>query len=143
MPATGPPPPATVHPTPAGEVPPVSRTCLTAAYLLLAALPASAAEPPSFVNDVVPVFTRYGCNQGACHGKGAGQNGFRLSLRGYAPEMDHQSLTREFSGRRVTPTAPEESLLLRKPAGQAPHEGGKLFDVGSRPYQVLRRWVEA
>jgi hypothetical protein len=43
-------------------------------------------QPPSFVNDVLPVLTRLGCNQGACHGKGAGQNGFRLSLRGYAPE---------------------------------------------------------
>ena len=49
-----------------------------------------AEAPPSFVNDVEPILTRYGCNQGACHGKGAGQNGFRLSLRGYAPEMDYQ-----------------------------------------------------
>jgi hypothetical protein len=111
--------------------------------VVLAASAARADGPPSFVNDVVPVFTRYGCNQGACHGKGAGQNGFRLSLRGYAPELDYQSLTREFSGRRVAPAAPEESLLLRKPSGQAPHEGGKLFNVGSRHYQVLRRWVEA
>ena len=45
-----------------------------------------AVRPPSFVNDVVPLFTRLGCNQGSCHGKAAGQNGFRLSLRGYAPK---------------------------------------------------------
>ena len=90
-----------------------------------------------------PIFTRYGCNQGACHGKGAGQNGFRLSLRGYAPELDYHWLTREFDGRRVCPDAPEESLLLRKPAGLAPHEGGKIFAVGSRPYQVLLDWVRA
>ena len=87
---------------------------------------------PSFVNDVVPVFTRYGCNQGACHGKGSGQNGFRLTLRGYAAELDFQCLTREFNGRRVCTDVPEESLLLRKPSGLVPHEGGKVFSVGLR-----------
>jgi hypothetical protein len=96
--------------------------------LLLSALPAQSAEPaPSFLNDVMPVFTRFGCNQGSCHGKGAGQNGFRLSLRGYAPELDYAWLTREYVGRRISTAAPEESLLLRKPAGLAIHEGGRLF----------------
>jgi hypothetical protein len=98
---------------------------------------------PSFLNDVMPLFTRFGCNQGACHGKNAGQNGFRLSLRGYAPELDHQWLTREFAGRRVSTTAPEDSLLLRKPAGLAAHEGGKLFGVESRAYRVLLDWVRS
>lgn len=99
--------------------------------------------PPSFLNDVMPLFTRLGCNQGACHGKGSGQNGFRLSLRGYAPEQDFQSLTREFNARRVSATVPEESLLLRKATGLAPHEGGTLFEVGSRPYQVFLAWLRA
>ena len=44
---------------------------------------------PSFKHDVLPILTRSGCNMGGCHGKLAGQNGFRLSLRGYAPEWDH------------------------------------------------------
>ena len=96
---------------------------------------------PSFTNDVLPVLTRFGCNQGACHGKGAGQNGFRLSLRGYAPDWDHAWITREYEGRRIVVTAPEESTLLRKPSGLSMHEGGKLFDVGSRPYRVLRDWI--
>jgi hypothetical protein len=99
--------------------------------------------PPSFLNDVMPLFTRLGCNQGACHGKGAGQNGFRLSLRGYAPELDFESLTREFHGRRVSTAAPEDSPLLRKPGGRAPHEGGKLFKAGDRSYQVLLDWMRA
>src|SRR5438045_3855057 len=98
---------------------------------------------PSFVHDVEPILTRLGCNQGACHGKGAGQNGFRLSLRGYAPEWDHPWLTREFAARRINPAAPETSLLLRKPAGQAPHEGGVLFRPGDRAYQVLLDWIRA
>src|SRR5207248_5470989 len=138
----GPLPPATVVP-PAGEVVPVSRTCLSVACLLFAAVPASAADAPSFVNDVSPILTRYGCNEGACHGKGAGQNGFRLSLRGYAPELDYLWLTREYDARRVSRANPEEGLLLRKPLGLAPHEGGKLMSVGDRSYQVLLAWLRA
>jgi hypothetical protein len=120
--------------------------CLT---VCLGALPAHGEElarpatPPSFLNDVMPLFTRLGCNQGSCHGKGSGQNGFRLSLRGYAPELDYTYLTREFHGRRLCTTSPEESLLLRKPAGQAAHEGGKLFGADSREYRVLLDWIRA
>jgi hypothetical protein len=98
---------------------------------------------PSFLNDVIPVLTRSGCNQGSCHGKGAGLNGFRLSLRGYAPDQDYRWLTREFDGRRVDPVKPEKSLLLLKPIGLAPHEGGKLFDTDSRAYRVLLEWIQA
>lgn len=101
------------------------------------------APAPSFRNDVEPILTRLGCNQGSCHGKGAGQNGFRLSLRGYAPEWDHEWLTREFTARRVNPADPEASLLLRKPSGRTPHEGGVLMRPGSRAYQVLLDWVRA
>jgi hypothetical protein len=103
----------------------------------------AAAGTPSFVNDVEPILTRLGCNQGSCHGKGAGQNGFRLSLRGYAPEWDHPWLTREFEARRINTADPTASLLLRKPTGQAPHEGGVLLRPGSRAYEVLVQWIRA
>jgi hypothetical protein len=130
----------------------VSRASFSLLCVLLAAGSVPAAAPsrtvgaptaPSFVNEVVPVFTRYGCNQGACHGKGSGQNGFRLSLRGYAPELDHAWLTREFLSRRISFVEPEGSTLLRKACGQAPHEGGKLFDKGSRAYRLLAAWIRA
>lgn len=101
------------------------------------------AATPSFENEIVPLLTKAGCNQGACHGKGAGQNGFRLSLRGYAPELDHRSLTREFEARRIDPANPESSLLLRKVTAQSPHEGGRLFGEQSREYQLLRDWIGA
>ena len=55
-----------------------------------------------------------------CHGKGSGQNGFRLSLRGYAPDWDHTSLTREFDRRRVSPGVAGRQLALRKPMAQRP-----------------------
>jgi hypothetical protein len=108
-----------------------------------AVTPTARADAPSFLNEVVPVLTRTGCNQGACHGKGNGQNGFRLSLRGYAPDQDHRYLTREFDGRRIDPAKPEDSLLLQKATGQVPHEGGRLFAVGSPEHRLLLAWVKA
>ncbi len=114
--------------------------------LLVLALPSvsiRAESIPSFTREILPLLTRLGCNQGACHGKGVGQNGFRLSLRGYAPDQDHAWLTREFMARRTDRAFPEESLFLRKAAGLAPHEGGKLFSIGSRAHTVFARWIEA
>ena len=110
---------------------------------LLSASTARAADTPSFLNEVVPLLTKAGCNQGSCHGKGAGQNGFRLSLRGYAPDQDYRSITREFDGRRIHPSKPEDSLLLLKATAQASHEGGRLFSTGSTEYNLLLNWVKA
>src|SRR5262245_18616818 len=55
-------------------------------------------EPWSFRNHVLPVLTKTGCNSGACHGAAAGKNGFRLTLRGYGPEIDYNVLTRQAFG---------------------------------------------
>ncbi|HWE38789.1 MAG TPA: DUF1549 domain-containing protein [Isosphaeraceae bacterium] len=100
-------------------------------------------EAPSFVNDVVPVLTRLGCNAGACHGKLAGQNGFKLSLRGYAPELDHIAITRDARGRRIAKGRPRESLLLTKPLLIVPHKGGHRLTVGTPEYQTLLAWIAA
>lgn len=104
---------------------------------------ASAADSasPSFLNEVVPLLTKAGCNQGACHGKGAGQNGFRLSLRGYAPDQDFRWITREFAGRRIDRVEPENGLMLRKATATAPHEGGRLIALGSPEYRLLLDWL--
>jgi len=96
---------------------------------------------PSFKHDVLPILTRSGCNMGGCHGKLAGQNGFRLSLRGYAPEWDHDWITQEVSGRRIDLGFPEKSLLLAKPSGAIPHDGGVRFRPDSRMFQTLRDWI--
>ena len=102
---------------------------------------AVAAEPTSFNNEVVPVLTRFGCNAGSCHGKLAGQNGFRLSLRGYAPELDHATITREALGRRINAASPEESLLVRKAANLIPHGGGQRLEPGGKAAKILTDWI--
>ena len=48
--------------------------------------------PVNFRNQVVPIFTKLGCNGGGCHGKSGGQNGFKLSLLGFVPEDDFEFL---------------------------------------------------
>ncbi|MFT5468854.1 MAG: hypothetical protein ACI8UO_003966 [Verrucomicrobiales bacterium] len=98
---------------------------------------------PSFVHDVEPLLTRSGCNTGSCHGKMAGMNGFKLSLRGYAPEWDHAWLTQELAGRRVNYAFPDQSVLVQKPTGGLLHEGGTKFRRGSRASEVLVDWIAA
>ena len=98
--------------------------------------------PVNFPNEVVPVFTKYSCNSGGCHGKSGGQNGFALALLGFEPTEDYEHLVNELRGRRLFPGAPDRSLLLLKASGGVPHGGGARFDVDSPPYRILRRWIE-
>jgi len=104
---------------------------------------AATAVAPSFRHEVVPVLTRYGCNQGGCHGKEAGQNGFKLSLRGFAPEEDYNRLIVESFGRRMNHASPDLSLVLAKASNRIPHRGGELFARQSRAYDLLVKWIEA
>lgn len=95
----------------------------------------------NFPNQVVPIFTKLQCNSGGCHGKSGGQNGFRLSLLGFEPGEDYEHLVKEARGRRLNPSAPDQSLLLQKAAGLVPHGGGARLEPGSPNYALLRRWI--
>lgn len=98
--------------------------------------------PINFPNQITPIFTKFGCNGGGCHGKSGGQNGFRLSLLGFEPSEDFEYLVKEARGRRLFPAAPDRSLLLLKGTGSLPHGGGARFEVDSPPYRLVRRWIE-
>jgi hypothetical protein len=114
-------------------------------FTLLLALSATAAaqQPVSFRHEVVPIFTKYSCNGGGCHGKSEGQNGFKLSLLGFEPAEDYEHLVTESRGRRLMPSAPEYSLLLRKATGEMPHGGGARLERNSADYQTIVRWMES
>jgi hypothetical protein len=99
-------------------------------------------RPPGLRTDVVPLFAKAGCNMGACHGNLNGKGGFRLSLRGDDPAFDHASLTREASGRRLSLIVPECSLVLLKPSGLVPHEGGRRFAPDSVEARALCEWIK-
>src|SRR5438132_6664915 len=95
----------------------------------------------SFVRDIMPVLSKVGCNAGTCHGSAQGKNGFKLSLRGYDPVFDHLALTDDIEGRRFNRAAPEQSLMLLKPTGAAPHQDGVLFNETDPRYVVIREWI--
>ena len=98
--------------------------------------------PVNFPNQIVPAFTKYGCNGGGCHGKSGGQNGFRLSLLGFEPQEDYEYLVKEARGRRLFLAAPERSLLLQKAAAEVPHGGGMRIPAGSPAHRLIVRWIE-
>ena len=95
----------------------------------------------SFSREIIPVLTKSGCNLGSCHGKAEGQNGFKLSVFGFDPQADHESLTRQGRARRVSLASPDDSLLLRKGTASVPHGGGQRLESDSLRYQRLRRWI--
>ncbi|MBI2823532.1 MAG: DUF1553 domain-containing protein [Planctomycetia bacterium] len=97
----------------------------------------------SFRNHVESVFSKSGCNSGACHGAAAGKNGFKLSLRAYDPDGDFLVLTRQARGRRIVPSDPGRSLMLTKPTAAVPHKGGLRFRTDSLEYRVLSEWIAA
>ncbi|MFK7734925.1 MAG: DUF1549 domain-containing protein [Pirellulaceae bacterium] len=94
-----------------------------------------------FTRDVNPILSRLGCNAGTCHGAQKGKNGFKLSLRGYDPFEDLRALGDDLSSRRLNPSAPASSLMLLKPIGAVPHEGGVLLTRDSVHYETLRDWI--
>jgi hypothetical protein len=102
-----------------------------------------AERPWDFGEDIVPILTKAGCNTGGCHGKADGQNGFHLSLFGYDPSGDYRALTREQGGRRLSPLAPDRSLLVQKASGRVPHGGGLRLAPTSTECQTLVAWIKA
>ncbi|HYM09200.1 MAG TPA: DUF1549 and DUF1553 domain-containing protein [Bryobacterales bacterium] len=110
------------------------------ALLLLAA---TTQQPKvSFVKDIVPILTKSGCANSNCHGSIRGQNGFKLSLFGYEPELDYRAIVKDQNGRRVDRSQPTKSLVLMKPTFSIPHGGGERFKVGSLEYNAILEWIE-
>ncbi|MBI1903599.1 MAG: DUF1549 domain-containing protein, partial [Planctomycetia bacterium] len=99
-------------------------------------------QPINFPNEITPIFTKFGCNSGGCHGKASGQNGFKLSLLGFEPSEDYEYLVKEARGRRLFPAAPERSLLLAKGSNRMPHGGGMRLDPDSHEYSLIRQWIK-
>ena len=102
------------------------------------------ARPPelSFINDIVPIFTRADCANSNCHGSVRGQKGFKLSLFGSDPELDYDAITKNGDGHRIDRNNPAASLVLKKPTFQVPHGGGQRFKTGSPEYNAMLEWLE-
>jgi hypothetical protein len=113
------------------------------AWLALTGAARGAEAVPDFATEVLPVFTRAGCNTGACHGAAIGRGGFRLSLLGSDPQADYASIVEEYKGRRVHLVRPEASLLLRKPGGELSHGGGRRLPADEEGHARILNWLRA
>lgn len=100
-----------------------------------------AETPVAFESEVLVALSKQGCNSGACHGSPSGKGMFRLSLRGFDPELDALTLIREDFGRRVNPLEAGRSLLLLKPLMKVAHGGGKRIAPTDDAYKILRDWI--
>lgn len=101
----------------------------------------SAAAQLAFSRDVQPVLTKLGCNSGACHGSFQGRGGMQLSLLGYDPQTDYESLFLTGRGRRAVFSSPSESLILQKASGRVPHSGGVRVRPHDESYQLLLQYL--
>lgn len=94
-----------------------------------------------FVNDVMPIFTKHGCNSGACHGAAAGRGGLHLSLYGGDPVADYEAIVLQLEGRRINLALPEQSLILLKPTETIAHGGGYLLEDDDPGLALLTQWI--
>lgn len=95
-----------------------------------------------FENDLIPLFTKLGCNAGACHGAAIGRGGFKLSLYGGDPKADYSAIVHQLEGRRVNQSNPDQSLLLLKPTEELAHGGGYLIEDGDESGELLLNWIQ-
>ena len=95
-----------------------------------------------FENDLIPIFTKFGCNAGACHGSAAGRGELNLSLFGGNPQADYQAIVRQFSGRRINLIYPDESLVILKPTAQTKHGGGQVLNENEKAVELLLNWIK-
>jgi len=102
------------------------------------------AEPKiSFDTYIRPTISRLGCNAGSCHASQFGKGDFILSVVGFDPVLDHNSMVRDRQQRRINLVQPEESLLLKKPTMQIPHGGGQRLQKQSTAYETLVAWMKS
>ena len=95
-----------------------------------------------FENDLIPVFTKFGCNAGACHGSAAGRGEFKLSLFGGNPQADYVAIVRQIAGRRINLIHPEKSLVILKPTAQTSHGGGQVLKENDEAVRLLHTWIQ-
>ena len=98
-------------------------------------------EAVDFKNDLIPMFTKLGCNAGKCHGSAIGRGEFKLSLYGGTPSADYDEIVRRFAGRRINLTDPESSLVFMKPAESVEHGGGAVIKHNDDNAKLLIKWI--
>jgi len=100
-------------------------------------------ERVDFLKDIRPILSKAGCAAGACHASQYGKGGFKLSVFGFDPNADYESIAQSSRGRRVNAACPDASLLLDKATMRISHGGGARLETGSIEYGLIRKWIES
>ncbi len=111
-------------------------------WVLFVATSARADEPVDFDSQIMPLFSKLGCNAADCHGASSGRGGFQLSLFGSDPAADFDRIVNERLGRRVLQRNPARSFLLLKGTETIAHEGGQRLDPAGPEFELIRTWIE-
>ena len=131
----------TIVPIGNGGVDLIVRAGVQSVKLLVTVKDFEKLAPVSLANDIEPIMTRIGCNQGTCHGQQNGKGGFKLSLRGYDAVYDFEQITKDSAGKRIDAKVPEKSFILTKPTMEVPHGGGLRLVKDSPEYNLILRWL--
>lgn len=94
-----------------------------------------------FVNDVLPVVNKAGCNITGCHGSPKGKKSFKLSLFGAEVDPDYAMVSRSAFGAFANRIEPDKSYFLLKAAGEMSHGGGKRIEKNSPDFKLMVEWV--
>ncbi|MEE2639008.1 MAG: DUF1549 domain-containing protein [Planctomycetota bacterium] len=108
----------------------------------VASPPREPLQKVDFATDIMPLFSRFGCNAAECHGSATGRGDFKLSLFGGDPDLDFRAVVEQLEGRRVHLARPGESLILKKATERLSHGGGERFAPQSLPAMKIRSWIE-
>ena len=103
----------------------------------------SVAPSVDFETEIMPIFSKFGCNAAECHGGATGRGDFKLSLFGGDPKRDYDAIVNQLAGRRVNLQAPQKSLLITKPTEVLAHGGGEVIDADSNAAKRFADWINA
>jgi hypothetical protein len=131
----------------AGPQAPTAAGTVTVVQVTATMGTAAAPTNVSFVNDVIPIFTKRGCV--ACHsGDGPGRDEGGLTLNG-APSKVYSALTVQispnFNTTRVNLAVPTKSLVLTMPSAENPPDPHPtvVFPSNSDPdYLKILQWIK-
>ena len=96
-----------------------------------------------FVNDILPLLDKYGCNGAGCHGKAEGQGGFKLSVFASDPQSDYAAMSQAGRGRRILTAAAERPSRSKWRSSSRGARGCTTYRWRGRPTSSSRRRVGA
>ena len=98
----------------------------------------------SFRRDVVPALTKAGCNAGACHGSFQGRGGFRLSLLGFDPAADYETIALKSRAAAASSSpARKTACCSARRRATVPHGGGVRLTKDDPAYKILHDYIAA